>query len=80
MRHGGTDSDRKQPTGTAGVFRERTVESILSDNDESVSVMMPINQITTSHKMAHNSGNVMRDYANSTNIGQLKKMAQTHYS
>ncbi len=34
MRHGGTDSDRKQPSGTAGVFRERTVESILSDNDE----------------------------------------------
>lgn len=74
------ESDNKQVGGavggTSGVYRERTVESILTDNDESVSVMLPINQITTTHK----GYNAMRDYANSTNIGQLKKMAQTHVS
>jgi len=77
-RRGESDSTKQVGAVGAGsgVYRERTVESILTDNDEAVSVMLPINQITTTHKQY----NAMRDYANSTNIGHLKKMAQTHVS
>ena len=77
-RRGESDSTKQVGAagGGSGVYRERTVESILTDNDEAVSVMLPINQITTTHKQY----NAIRDYANSTNIGHLKKMAQTHVS
>ena len=75
----GDSGSKKGGAAGGGVFRERTVESIVTDNEESASgVMLPINQITTttSNKQQYNA---MRDYANkSTNIGQLKKMAQTH--
>ena len=74
-RRGESDSTKQMgAAGGTGVYRERTGESILTDNDESVSVMLPINQITTTHKGYH----AIRDYANSSNIGHLKKMAQTH--
>jgi hypothetical protein len=76
-RRGESDSTKQVgAVGGTGVFRERTVESILTDNDETVSVMLPINQITTTHKQY----NAIRDYANSTNIGQVKKMGHTHVS
>ncbi len=43
-------------------------------NDDSISSMLPINQITTAHKQY----SAIRDYTNSTNFGQVKKMAQSH--